>query len=104
MASEFSSTVSPPRTELGLGTMPSTQLLATASMSNYAAERKYAQAHPTWHKPQIMHCPKPSGLPESRGVQVSACSGVHVPKDLPSSLKENIADIICNKCNSLGKR
>lgn len=79
MASEFSSTVSPPRTELGLGTMPSTQLLATASMSNYAAERKYAQAHPTWHKPQIMHCPKPSGLPESRGVQVSACSGVHVP-------------------------
>lgn len=72
MAETFASTVSPPTVELGLGAVPNTQLLATASVSNYASERKYALEHPTWHKPQIMHCPHPSGLPESRGVQVRA--------------------------------
>ena len=70
MAETFASTVSPPTVELGLAAVPNTQLLATASVSNYASERKYAQQHPTWHKPQIMHCPNPSGLPETRGVQV----------------------------------
>jgi len=66
------STVSPPTVEMRLGDAPNTQWLATASVSNYAHERRYAQQNPTWHKPQIMHVPiEAAGSCEARGLAVS---------------------------------
>jgi hypothetical protein len=55
-----------------LGDAPNTQWLATASVSNYAHERRYAEQNPTWHKAQIMHIPKEgAGICDARGLPVS---------------------------------